>query len=166
MVECVSKLHKFDGNLWYYYLPISADDGEAFVKENRRIICTLNGTEKFHAALMPDGNGHYFININKARRKKLKIELGQAVLVRIEKDESKYGVPMPESFEILLDQDKDGNELFHKLTIGKQRSLLYLVGKVKSVDIQIRKGIVILDHLKRNKGGLDFKELNQDFKNK
>ena len=83
--------------------------------------------------------------------------------IELLKDESKYGIPMPEEFQELLYQDEEGNDLFHALTAGKQRSLLHIIGTVKSPDIRIRKGMIMLNHLRSNNGKLDFRQLNQDF---
>lgn len=64
----------------------------------------------------------------------------------------------------MLDQDEQGNELFHALTKGKQRSLVYLVTKVKNSDSRLNKSLAIIEHLKDVKGQLDFKMLNEKIK--
>jgi uncharacterized protein YdeI (YjbR/CyaY-like superfamily) len=87
------------------------------------------------------------------------------VLVELIPDTSKYGLPMPAEFEELLEQDIKGSDLFEALTDGKKRTLLFIIGKPKSPDLRIRNGIVILEHLKRNKGKIDYKQLNIDMKN-
>ena len=83
---------------------------------------------------------------------------------QMEKDESKYGIPMPEEMQEALYMDPEADQLFHKLTPGKQRSLLYIIGKPKSSNKRIEKAIVILEHLKTQGGKVDFKQLNIDFK--
>ncbi len=165
-MEFAARIEKFDGKLWYFYVVVPRVHAEPFMNEkNKRVLCSINGSDMFQCALMPNGKGDFFININKERRNKLDINLGDYVSVQLAKDESKYGLPMPDSFKELLSQDAEGNRLFHELTPGKQRNLLYIVGKVKSVDIQIRKGLVILQHLKDQGGTIDFRQLNEDFKN-
>lgn len=161
-----STLQKFDGNLWYYYVEIPKKQATPFIKENdRRVVCTLNKTISFQAALMPLGNGNFFINVNQATRKKLKLNQHDEVLVTLEKDSSEYGLPMPEEFKELLAQDLAGNEVFHQLTPGKQRTLLYIIGKPKSADLRIRNGIAVLQHLKNNNGTIHYKLLNSEMKN-
>ena len=61
---------------------------------------------------------------------------------------------------VLLSQDLEGSDYFHKLTKGKQRSLIHIVGKVKNIDSQLAKGLAIMHHLKEAQGELDFKRLN------
>jgi len=112
---------------------------------------------------MPYPKG-YFILMNQANVKKLNIKEGDPVNIVINKDTSEYGVPMPDSFLALLSQDEQGSAYFHQLTPGKQRSLIYIVGKVKNIDSQINKGLAILSHLTEAKGQLDFKRLNEKIK--
>ncbi|MBK8517794.1 MAG: hypothetical protein IPL55_16360 [Saprospiraceae bacterium] len=53
---------------------------------------------------------------------------------------------------------------FHALTPGKQRSLIYIVGKVKNTESKIRKSLAIADHLTSNKGKIDGKLLYEALK--
>jgi len=131
----------------------------------KRLICTVNDDFTWHAALMPKGGGQYFILLNSEIRKKKLLTAGSDVKVSLVEDDSKYGIPLPEEMEELLYQDPEGEKIFHSLTMGKQRSLLHLIGKPKSSSKRLEKALVILDHLKNRKGDLDYKILNQDFKN-
>lgn len=157
-------LEEFDSNVWGYHLPVAKQQAQEFIEgDNRRVQCIINGQLNLHCALMPYPEG-YFILMNQPNVKKLGIKPGDKVSVKIEKDNSDYGLPMPDSFMALLSQDELGNEYFHKLTPGKQRSLIYIVAKVKNIDSQINKGLAILDHLTTSKGKLDFKQLNEKIK--
>jgi len=131
---------------------------------NKRVLCTVNDNEYFHAGLMPKGDGDYFIMLNKKRLKAFKLELGSEVTVTLEKDTSKYGMKMPPEFDEVLGTDEEGLEWFEKLTDGKKRNLIHIVATVKSPDIRITKSLTILDHLKANKGKIDFKLLNEAMK--
>lgn len=86
------------------------------------------------------------------------------VQATLRKDDSKYGLPMPEEMQEVLDSDEEGNRLFHALTPGKQRTLLYIAGFPKTSDKRISRAIVIVEHLKANHGKIDFKMLNQALK--
>ncbi|MEP0984057.1 YdeI/OmpD-associated family protein [Ekhidna sp.] len=151
---------KFEYDMWSYYLAVPKSIGDKFiVGDDRRIICTINNQTPIHSALMPKGD-IYSIYVKKEFMKKNGLSEGDEVSVKLEKDKSEYGLPIPESFQILLDQDSEGGSLFHQLTKGKQRSLIHIVGKVKNVDSQLSKGLAIMHHLKEAKGELDFKRLN------
>ncbi|UTW61925.1 DUF1905 domain-containing protein [bacterium SCSIO 12741] len=153
------------GSIWGLYLPVSSDWTEGLIEgNNRRVLCSINGNEKFQTPLLPDGEGGYMITLNQQQCKKLGIKLGDSVSIEMEKDDSKYGLPVPPEFEELLLQDEDGSSLFHALTPGKQRNLLYIIGKPKSADLRLHKAIVILNYLKSTGGRLDFKELNEALK--
>ncbi|MEM7298159.1 MAG: YdeI/OmpD-associated family protein [Bacteroidota bacterium] len=151
---------KFESDLWSFYLAIPKEIGNHFiVGDDRRVKCTINNAKPIHSALMPKGDV-YSIYVKKDFLKKHLLEEGDEVDVLLEKDTSEYGIPLPESFQVLLDQDEEGSLYFHELTKGKQRSLIHIVGKVKNVDSQLAKGLAIMHHLKETKGELDFKRLN------
>ncbi len=157
-------LEKFDSNLWGYHFPVPAAVAEKYIEgTNRRVLCTINNHLTIQSALMPSGDG-WFILVNERVRKKLGLQAGNRVEISISKDHSDYGMEMPESFHVLMDQDPEGKAYFDQLTPGKKRNLIYIVGKVKNVDSQLRKGMAILDHLKEAEGTLDFKVLNQKIK--
>lgn len=154
-----------DSDIWGHIIPLPQDIGEMLNQDkNRRIICVFNEIETTHSALMHDGNGGFFITIQKALCKKLGIGLGEDIHIEISKDNSKYGMPMPEELGELLEMDEEGDRYFHALTPGKQRALIHQVGKYKQSDTRLRKAVVIVDFLKQNGGKMDFKLLNVAFK--
>lgn len=161
MTQIITTLQKFDPKLFGYHFPIPIDIAKSFIEGmNRRIICHINNEHKIQCALMPYSDG-YFILINQNIVKKLNLFINQEVSLTLEKDTSEYGHEVPETFQMLLEQDEEGSGFFEQLTPGKKRSLIYLVGKVKNIDSQLNKGLAILDHLKIEQGKLDFKKLNQ-----
>lgn len=153
-------LEDFHSKLFRYHFLVSKEIGDQFVEgDNRRIRCSINNNEPYQCALMHIEGGYYAL-VNNQMRKKLNIEEGDKINVTIEKDHSEFGHEVPESFQVLMDQDEAGREFFEQLTKGKQRSLIYLVKKVKNIDSQLAKGLAIMHHLKEAKGELDFKRLN------
>ena len=151
--------------MWYWHIQLPQELIASYEKTDKRICCSINGNKAYHAALMPDGNGNYSILFNAARRKQYKIEIGDIVDVVIEQDNSEYGVEVPEVFYSICEADPEGNEVFHSLTKGKQRTLLHMLGKVKSEAKQVENWLTLFDYLKSVNGKLDFKELNEAFKN-
>src|SRR5690606_41082564 len=113
IVQFTAVIEKFDSYLWGFHFVVTADIARVFINGNdRRVICTLNERLKFPCALMPKGDGAFFVNVNKEIRDKLKLKEGTAVHVMMEKDESEYGLPMPEEFEEVLNQDAEGRAHF------------------------------------------------------
>jgi len=159
-------LENSNSNIYGNYILLPESVAEWFLKQNiKRVVCTLNEAHSWQCAILPMGEGRYYILVNSKLRKKLKLLLNEPIKVVLEEDTSKYGMPMPEEMEELLYQDPEGEHLFHKLTPGKQRSLLHIIGKPKSSELRLVKALVVLEHLKIQNGQLDFKILNEDFKN-
>ena len=140
-----------------------SDDVRKTVKD-RRIIATFNDVIVQHCAMMPKGNDTYFIFVSKELHKKLDILKGEEVDIAIKPDTSKYGVPMDEEMKVVFQEEPLAFNFFERLTPGKQRALIHIVKKVKNPDLRIKKSLTIAEHLIRNKGKLDFKELNEDFR--
>lgn len=166
MFTCTAKIVSYTSDYNYYgiHLPSAASQNFANAK-NKRINCFINQFPSFPAALLPDGNGNYFITLSKQRLKDYKIKPGDEVAVKIMEDTSKYGMPLPEEMEILLEQDEEGSHFFHKLTPGRQRSLLYMVGKIKSPQLRIDKSIAILEYLKSTGGKFEYQSFNDFIRN-
>jgi len=156
------RLEKTNSSLgWNYHIPIANDLAQKFIDgENRRIICTLNKKVKIHSALMPDGSGHWFVFVNQNIRKQLMLDAGDELNVTLEKDKSAYGAQMPLELAELLNQDDRGSKYFHALTPGKQRTLMYIISKVKNTNSRLNKALAIVHHLNESEGKLDFKRLN------
>ena len=166
-MEFQTKLSKFlgtDASVYELHLPVPKPIAEQFIRgENRRVICEINQTTNLRCGLMPHKD-YWYILLNQTIIKKLGLEVGNSVNVKLSPDNSTYGMDMPEELMTLLDQDEEGNEFFHQLTSGKQRNLIYIVGKVKSPESRLNKALAIVHHLKAQKGRLDFKLLNEVIK--
>lgn len=163
-MEFTAPIEKHDSEVWFYHIVVPQEIVDHFLNDGgQRVVCTLNGKESFQCALMP-ADGKRFININKKLRDKLGLVLGEPVTASLSKDTSEYGLPMPDEFREMLNQDPVGDRLFHELTPGKQRNLLYIAGGVKSIDKRIERAIVIVEHLKTHQGKIDFKALNVEMK--
>jgi hypothetical protein len=152
------------GSGWHFLIfDGSVSDKLGFVDRFRRVLCSINGGKQFHCALMPDGHELYII-VNKKHRDALGIVAGDEVNVVLEKDESKYGLPMPEEFQAVLDQDEDGDRLFHALGKGQQRSVIYLLSRPKDIDVRIHHSLIVVQHLKDNGGKVIGDKLYQELK--
>lgn len=151
----------------WHFLTVPTKIGSRFERKDgtRRIVCTINGKYPYQCALLPSSaEGGFVIVVNKAKRTRLGIKAGDEVLVELKQDESKYGLPMPDEMQEVLNQDPDGDKLFHSLTAGKQRSVLYFVGKVKDIDRRIHTALIFIEHLKRNDGKIDDEKLREELK--
>lgn len=168
----MSKQHQFDtiltknnSHLYPLQFPVPSDVVSQ-LKESKieRLQVSVNGNATYNSSLISNGDHDYFIKINQQQIKQMKLSIGDTVSLVVKGDESKYGMPLPKEFTAIWEMDDEANVYFHALTPGKQRNLIYIVNKVKSLDIRARKAMVIMDHLKINKGKLDFKVLNESMK--
>jgi hypothetical protein len=133
-------------------------------KKSRRVVCTINDVHTFQCALLPWTKGGFCIVVNKKVRQKLGISDGSKVNVELKKDESKYGLPMPKELREVLKQDREADRLFHALTSGKQRTVLYYIGKQKDIDRRIQMSLIVVEHLKNNDGKIVYPKLSEELK--
>lgn len=154
-----------DENLWANHLPIPNDIYIEMLKicPDKRVKCTLNGVHTYYCAMMPKGELHYLL-LNNDILKKLHLSIGSTVDVNLEKNDTQYGVPICDEFREVLLSDEIGSDYFHKLTAGKQRTLINVINKYKNPQLRIDRSILILQHLIEMKGQVDFKIILEKFR--
>jgi hypothetical protein len=127
----------FDSERWGHHFRVPDEAAVHIAKgRDRRVVATFNGSQSHHCALMPIRGTQYFININNAARYKLGLIPGQQVQVDLQVDDSPYGMSMSVDFEEALKQEEAAAKLFHALSAGKQRALIYYADNVKSCEIK------------------------------
>ena len=165
-MEFTSRVENFNNKLWSYHFKVPQAIARHFLDQgDKRVVCNLNDVLEFQCAVMAAGDGVYFILLNKKIRDQLNLKEGSKVMVSLEKDESEFGLPFPEELKAVLDEDKEGNRLFLALTPGKQRNIIYAAGQVKNSDGRIKRSLIMIDHLKRNGGKIDFRKLYEELRN-
>lgn len=156
-----------ENNLSYGpYFVIPSDLVEAHLKTTttKRVTCILNASISIDRAITLKDD-FYYILMNQEIMKKLKVNFGDTIEIEMQPNVSKYGMEINEELEEVLFQDPEGSDLFHKLTPGKQRSLIFYINKIKSSQLRIERSFVIMEHLRNYQGKLDEKQLREDFKN-
>ncbi|MBC6995314.1 YdeI/OmpD-associated family protein [Neolewinella lacunae] len=168
MIELKTKLQLADedlnyGSLYYTVFPVPRSSVATLLEREHnatRVLVKVNGRGNLSAGLMPDGKGDFFITVSKEVRRKFDLEEGQAVVLQISPDDSEYGMPLPEEVAELWAMDEEAYTVFHTLTPGKQRGLLYVIGKPKRPETRVKKAVQIFEYLKSVGGKLDYRELN------
>ncbi len=164
-LQFTATLERSDNKLWGCHFVVPKRIVQELVEGNsRRVVCTLNDAAEYQCALLPHGNGTFVITVNKKLRDTLGLTFGMEVEVSLQKDESKYGLPMPEELEELLRQDKEGARLLHTLTAGKLRTLLYIIGGVKNPEARASRAVIVIQHLKVNGGKINYRQLYESMK--
>lgn len=140
-------LEKFDSGM--HYLLLEEETVLELTKnDNKRVICKINNAIEFHCGIMPKKEGGYFINIGLTICKKLKLSEGSKITVSFSIDKTEYQFEMPEELKEVLNSDFEANQIFHSLTEGNQRGLIYLVSQVKSSDKKIERALKIIAKIK------------------
>ncbi|MBO6523023.1 MAG: YdeI/OmpD-associated family protein [Balneolaceae bacterium] len=124
-----------------------------------RLMVSINGNESFHGGMVAKGEGTAYITVNKARQKKWDLNENEELTITIELDHSKYGVPVPEEFEALLEQEREGAKLFEQLAPSEQRYIINYVNGVKSSQKKIDRAILLINNLKTMPDKFDFRYL-------
>lgn len=146
-METTYKLEKFASGM--HYILVDKDLVEKFKHiGDKRALCRLNDQVEFHCAFLPKKEGGYFVNIGSTICKKLKIKEGSLVTATFSVDKTEYQFEMPEEMIEVLNLDSEANHIFHSLSSGNQRGLIYLVTQVKSSDKRIERALKIADRLK------------------
>ena len=151
------------GDVYYTVFAVPNEAVAELLKRERntfRVIVNINEQGAIHSGLMPDGKGNWFITVSQEVRKRFAIELADEVLLNIQPDDSDYGMPLPGEVAELWATDAEAKDLFHKLTPGKQRGLIYLIAKPKGVETRVKKAVQIHEYLKSVGGKLNSKEMN------
>ena len=166
MKEFTGILEKFPKpHLYIYHIKVPVDIANAFYENNaRRVVCSINDNDGFQTGIIPDGGDVYFLKMNKELRDKYKLQVGDKVRITLEKDESEFGFELPLEFEEIMSQDPDAGSYFLNLTPGKQRTLIHMIAKIKNDNLRLEKSVIIFTHLKNNVGKLDFRQLNDEFR--
>lgn len=160
-IQFQTKIYKLKHLVGMHYLEVP----EKIVKKlggkfSMRLLCTVNSTLTFQCGLVALGNGDAYISINAKRMKLLNVTFGSKVSVELKKDESKYGMKVPEELAELLAQDPEGMKRFKKLPPGKQRYIIHYVSTVKSTQLRIDRAILLIENLKKLPPGKEsFREM-------
>lgn len=158
-------LERSDNKLWGCHFPVPVKIADTLLSgTDKRVICSVNGLQTFQCAILFYRKGKPVISVNKKIRDALHLDFGMEAEVTLTKDQSEYGLPMPEELLEVFRQDPAGKKLFHALTPGKQRTLLYIIGKVKDQEKRIHRALVIVRHLHETGGSIDYKKLGVSLK--
>lgn len=164
--QFTSYMEESTNRLWgqHFIVPAPIVTAISELGADKRVVCNINGQVEYQCALISKGEGVYIIHVNKARMKQLKLKIGDQVQISVHKDASEYGLPVPEEFVAVMEQDPDAKAYWEQLTPGKQRTLLYIIAQPKSSELKITRALVIAGHLKANTGKINFRGLNDDLK--
>jgi hypothetical protein len=145
--QIIGQLEKRKGG--YFFLKVNAEIVNRFEKKRHtRLICKLDNKLSFQCGLNHLGDGNFFIIVSTKNLKKIDKKLNETIPFEIMEDPNPLGINIPETIEILLEQDKELNGKFSKLTDGKKRSIIVQTSKIKDIDKQISTTIKLINNPK------------------
>ncbi len=134
--QTICQLEKRKGG--YFFLKIEAEIINHFKnKRHTRFLCTLEKSLTFQCGLNHLGDGNFFIILSGKNLEAVNKRLGDKINFELNEDPNPLGVEMPEVLETVLEQDETIKAAFEKLTLGKKRSVIFALGKIKDIDKQI-----------------------------
>lgn len=149
-IKFTTRINKLEHLAGIHYLEIP----KSIVKKlggqlKLRLICTVNQSLSFQCGLMALGNGDAYISINTKRMKQLGVKNGDVVDLELVEDKSKFGMDIPPELQEILLQDDEGKRRFDLLPASKQRYIIYYVSLVKSSQLRIDRGLLLIGNLKK-----------------
>lgn len=162
------KMQKFpDNGLGYLHHIIVPDHvaNAAYFKKSRRVQMFFGNRGPVPAGIMKSKD-YYFILFSKDLMKTMGITATSSFTVRLVPDKSELGIEVPAEFQLILDGDEEASVYFKKLTPGKQRALINMISKLKSENLRLERSIIMVEHVKVNKGKVNFRMLLDAFKNR
>ncbi|GAB5558192.1 MAG: hypothetical protein SchgKO_24050 [Schleiferiaceae bacterium] len=164
-MKFIGIIETFSTGLYDSHIMLPQDISEELINSpyKRRVVVSYNGGPVEHCALHPHAGNQWYLILRKKLLKSHGFFEQDEIEVEINSDTSEYGMPVPEEFAEMLEADPEGSDLFHQLTPGKQRTLMYMVTRVKATRLRERRSYVILQHL-RGYPKVDYKALNQEMK--
>jgi antitoxin component of MazEF toxin-antitoxin module len=160
-----TKLAVSSNRLWSAHVVIPATITKKIAATgSRRVVCTLNGAATFTCALVAYRRGEWVVTVNRTLQRTLGLSISDKVRVSLINDPSEYGHEMPAEFAESLKQDPEARTLFKVLTLGRQRTLLYIVNAVRDPAKRALRSAVILRHLRQNDGDLRYRQLAEQLR--
>jgi hypothetical protein len=134
--QIIGQLEKRKGG--YSFLKIEAEIINQFKnKRHTRFLCTLENNLTFQCGLNHLGDGNFFIILSSKNLETVQKQLGDNIHFELNEDPNPLGVDMPEVLEAVLEQDDNIKSIFDSLTLGKKRSVIFAINKIKDIDKQI-----------------------------
>jgi hypothetical protein len=114
---------------------------------NQRLLITLDNKVQWQAGILALGEGSGLITVQKDRLKKIGKTLGDSVIVQLQKDESEFGVPVPEEIQEYWIQVPESKDRFDTLTPGMKRYILNHISTAKSPEKRLERTHILMSNL-------------------
>jgi hypothetical protein len=128
--------------IWHACIEIPISDlQERNLSEEKRVIIAIQGVEFQRALHSKKWMDNKYIYLSTQILKQFNAVYGDVILIEIFKDSSELQAPIPEEWQALIWEWPEIQVHFDALSIGKRRSLLFAIDRLKSSDARIRKAL-------------------------
>lgn len=127
----------------------------------RRVNVSIDELPVYQAKIAGNGQGGYFVPVNKQRREWLEEAYGEKSTLKVvlTPDTSKYGLPVPPAFEVFLSEDVLVRSYFDELSGGVQRRILFGLASSKRESTQLHRAVATAEYLVEVHGNARMNEL-------
>lgn len=153
MYSFISTYEKFDKkgekSSWTHII-ISDTDAQVLKPANKksfRVRGRLNEVEIEGVAVMPMGGGEFVLPINASIRKKLKLNIGDEVIVNIEEDKN-FEIIMPDDLKELLEFDNLLEEFLSQAK-SHQNYFIKYIDSAKTIETRVKRLNMTLDAMQK-----------------
>ena len=129
----------------------------------RRVNVAVGSLPVYQAKVAGDGRGGYFVPVNKQRRAYLAETYGAEaeLAVTLTPDTSRYGLPVPVEFDLLLADDAVLATHFDALPGGLQRRILFGIAAATREATRLHRAVATADYLHEVRGQVELRELTR-----
>ncbi|MCF2443937.1 YdeI/OmpD-associated family protein [Dyadobacter sp. CY345] len=142
--QVIGQLEKRKGGYFYLIVPADAVD-KLKNKRLTRLLCTVDKKLTFQCGLNHLGDGNFFVILSSKNVKALNKVAGDTVYFELTEDPDPLGVPMPEVLAALIEQDEVLKSSFEKMSLGKKRSIIHAITRIKDVDKQVSNAVKLIN---------------------
>jgi hypothetical protein len=136
----------------YLTVPFKAD--EVFASRARiPVIGTINNVP-YTGSLLPHGDGHHYLVVNKTLQKSCGASIGDQVTVTMLLDEAIRAVEVPEDLKTALSLDRNIEKIFNEFSYSHQKEYVEWITNAKKTETRkarIEKALQMIAEKKRLK---------------
>lgn len=149
--EFEAKLERPEGVGTWTFLAIPFNIEEAYgVKSQVRVKGTVNGVQ-YKSSLMPNGDGTYFLVVNKSIRDAAGVSSGDSVYVVMERDTDIREVIVPDDLKNVLETDENTKENFEQLSYSHKKEFVDWIEQAKREETRVKRIETTLRKIKEKK---------------
>ena len=137
--EFRAKLSRFEGVGTWMFVKVPFDAEKLFGRGGQiRVKGAVNGAA-FRSSLMPDGDGQYFLVVNKSIRDKAKVKVGDRLTVVVEPDSGPRLIEAPPDLAKALGKNKAAKTAWDEFAYSHKKAYVDWLVSAKQAETRDRR---------------------------